>query len=250
MTTLSTRERDRRAQRVFFVVMAVVMAVADVWLHFHAGVIRPSAFWVPTVVGLVYGAVVWPLGLRQESRWWPNLVGAGFLGGFLVLIATKTFSPYAWFLAVVIGTLLFQAALPPKRSAARVAARLPLTDVRPWTGSGVTATAVERPFGKSRTKLAVALTTQDGATAFLAMELASFFDGDAAIAESANGEQLTFLTRKGVAAKSSILDDATPGMADGTLFLHSAKDESRPSAVFRDDDAAAFEQWVRTLPED
>ena len=115
MTTLSTRERDRRAQRVFFVVMAVVMAGADVWLHFHAGVIRPSTFWVPTVVGLVYGAVVWPLGLRQESRWWPNMVGAGFLGGFLVLIATKTFSPYAWFLAVVIGKLLFQAALPPKR---------------------------------------------------------------------------------------------------------------------------------------
>jgi hypothetical protein len=145
---------------------------------------------------------------------------------------------------------LFQAALPPKRPAAWVAARLPLTDVRPWTGSGVTATAVERPFGKSRTKPAVALTTQDGATAFLVMELASFFDGDAAIAESANGEQLTFLTRKGVAAKSSVLDDATPGMADGTLFLHSAKDESRPSAAFSDDDAAAFEQWVRTLPED
>ncbi|MBT1584717.1 hypothetical protein [Curtobacterium flaccumfaciens] len=95
MTALSTRERDRRAQRVFFVVMAVVMAGADVWLHFHAGVIHPSAFWVPTVVGLLYGAVVWPLGLRQESRWWPNLVAAGFLGGFLVLIATKTFSPYA-----------------------------------------------------------------------------------------------------------------------------------------------------------
>lgn len=250
MTTLSTRERDRRAQRVFFVVMAVIMAGADVWLHFHAGVIRPSAFWVPTVVGLVYGAVVWPLGLRQESRWWPNLVAAGFLGGFLVLIATKTFSPYAWFLAVVIGSLLFQAFPPPKRPAARVVAKLPLTEVRPWTGSGVTATAVEHPVGKSRTKPAVAVTTQDGATAFLVMELASFFDGEAAIAESTNGEQLTFLTRKGVAAKSSILDDATPGMADGTLFLHSAKDESRPSAVFSDDDAAAFEQWVRTLPED
>lgn len=122
--------------------------------------------------------------------------------------------------------------------------------MRPWTGSGVKATAVEHPFGKSRTKPAVALTTQDGATAFLVMELASFFDGEAAIAESTNGEQLTFLTRKGVAAKSSILSDATPGMADGTLFLHSAKDESRPSAVFSDDDAAAFEQWVRTLPED
>lgn len=250
MTALSTRERDRRAQRVFFVVMAVVVAGVDVWLHFHAGVIRPSAFWVPTVVGLVYGAVVWPLGMRQGSRWWPNLVWAGFVGGFLVLIATKTFSPYAWFLAVVIGTLLFQAALPPRRAVARVAAGLPLTEVRPWTGSGVTATAVEHPFGKSRTKPAVALTTQHGATAFLVMELASFFDGEAAIAESTNGEQLTFLTRKGVAAKSSILDDATQEMADGTLFLHSAKDESRPSAVFSDDDAAAFEQWVRTLPED
>lgn len=250
MTTLSTRERDRRAQRVFFVIMAIVMAGADIWLHFHAGAIRPAAFWIPTVVGLVYGAFLWPLGLRQESRWWPNLVGAGFIGGFLVLIATKTFSPYAWFLAVVIGTLLFQAVLPPKRPAARAAARLPLTEVQPWTGSGVTATVVKHLVGKSRTKPAVALTTQDGATAFLVMELAAFFDGEAATAESTNGEQLTFLTRKGVAAKSSILDDATPGMADGALFLHSAKDESRPSAVFSDDDDAAFEQWVRTLPED
>jgi hypothetical protein len=250
MTTLSTRERDRRAQRVFFVIMAIVMAGADIWLHFHAGAIRPAAFWIPTVVGLVYGAFLWPLGLRQESRWWPNLVGAGFIGGFLVLIATKTFSPYAWFLAVVIGTSLFQAALPPKRPAARAAARLPLSEVQPWTGSGVTATVVKHLVGKSRTKPAVALTTQDGATAFLVMELAAFFDGEAATAESTNGEQLTFLTRKDVAAKSSILDDATPGMADGALFLHSAKDESRPSAVFSDDDAAAFEQWVRTLPED
>ncbi|MCY1694866.1 hypothetical protein [Curtobacterium sp. SL109] len=69
--------------------------------------------------------MVWPLGLRQESTWWPNLVAAGFFGGFLVLIATKTFSPYAWFLAVVIGMLMFQAILPPKQLAARVVARLP-----------------------------------------------------------------------------------------------------------------------------
>ncbi len=47
-----------------------------------------------------------------------------------------------------------------------------------------------------------------------------------------------------------MLDDATPGLADGTLFLFTGRQDARPSAVFSTEDALAFEQWVRTIPED
>lgn len=85
---------------------------------------------------------------------------------------------------------------------------------------------------------------------FLVMDLAAFFDGEKGIAESTNGEQLTFLSRKGIASRSSVLDDATLGLADGRLFLFTGQRDARPSAVFSDEDAIAFEQWVRTIPED
>lgn len=250
MTTLSTRERDRRGGRIVLAVLALVAAAVSVWLHFHTGTIRPSAFWVPTLVGLTYGSAVWPIGQRRSSGWWPNLVWVAFLGVFFVLIATKTFSAPAWFLAVLVGALLTEAVHPAKRAAPSAVAKLPLDQVRPWSGSGVTAAVTERPFGQPHAKPAVLVTTQDGSTVFLVMALAAFFDGETGIAESANGEQLTFLTRKGVAPKSSVLDDATPGLADGTLFLFTGQRDARPSAAFSDEDAIAFEQWVRTIPED
>lgn len=250
MTTLSTRERDRRGGRIVLAVLALGAAAVSVWLHFHTGTIRPSAFWVPTLVGLAYGSVVWRIGQRRSSGWWPNLVWVGFLGAFLVLIATKTFSAPAWFLAVIVGALLTEAVVPAKRAAPSTVAKLPLDQVRPWSGSGVTAAVTERPFGQPNAKPAVLVTTQDGSTVFLVMALAAFFDGETGIAESANGEQLTFLSRKGVAPKSSVLDDATPGLADSTLFLFTGQQDTRPSAVFSVEDATAFEQWVRTIPED
>ncbi|MDT0208980.1 hypothetical protein [Curtobacterium sp. BRD11] len=250
MATLSTRERDRRGGRIVLAVLALIAAAVSVWLHFHTGTIRPSAFWVPTLVGLAYGSVVWPIGQRRGSGWWPNLVWVGFLGVFFVLLATKTFSAPAWFLAVLVGALLTEAVHPAKRAAPSAVAKLPLDQVRPWSGSGVTAAVTERPFGQPRARPAVLVTTQDGSTVFLVMDLAAFFDGETGIAESANGEQLTFLSRKGVAPRSSVLDDATPGLADGTLFFFTGRQDARPSAVFSNEDALAFEQWVRTIPED
>lgn len=250
MTTLSTRERDRRGGRIVLAVIALIAAAVSAWLHFHTGTIRPSAFWVPTLVGLAYGTVVWPIGMRRGSGWWPNLVWVGFLGVFLLLIATKTFSAPAWFLAVIVGALLAEAVFPAKRAQTSSVAKLPLDQVRPWSGSGVTAAVTERPFGRPNAKPAVLVTTQDGRTVFLVMDLAAFFDGEKGIAESTNGEQLTFLTRTGIASRSSVLDDATPGLADGTLFLFTGQQDARPSAVFSDEDAVVFEQWVRTIPED
>lgn len=250
MTTLSTRERDRRGGRIVLAVIALIAAAVSVWLHFHTGAIRPSVFWVPTLLGLAYGAAVWPVGMRRGSGWWSNLVWVGFLGVFFVLIATKTFSAPAWFLAVIVGTLLTEAVFPAKRAPTSSVAKLPLDQVRPWSGSGVTAAVTERPFGRPNAKPAVLVTTQDGRTVFLVMDLAAFFDGEKGIAESTNGEQLTFLSRKGIASRSSVLDDATPGLKDGTLFLFTGQRDARPSAVFSDEDAIAFEQWVRTIPED
>lgn len=42
MTAPSIRERDRRAERFFFVVMTVIITAVDVWLHVHAGVFPPG----------------------------------------------------------------------------------------------------------------------------------------------------------------------------------------------------------------
>ncbi len=92
-----------------------------------------------------------------------QLVWVGFLGVFFVLIASKTFSAPAWFLAVLVGALLTEAVHPAKRAAPSAVAKLPLDQVRPWSGSGVTAAVTERPFGQPHAKPAVLVTTQDGA---------------------------------------------------------------------------------------
>ncbi|MGU3408805.1 hypothetical protein ACLBWP_01740 [Microbacterium sp. M1A1_1b] len=247
MTTLTMRDRDRRGRRIFAGVLAVIAAAATIELHRNTVTTHPSEFWVPTIAGLAFGALLRPVSQRL-SRLWLNLAWAGYLGVFLALVYTRTFSPFAWMLAVSVGALLAEAFVP--RTKAAGVTKRPIADVEPWTGSGVTATAGVRPSGRGTTRTAVTIDTRDGSTAFLVSDLAAFFDGQVGTAESANDEPLTFLTRKGIAAKSSIVDDASPGLTAGTLFLHSAVNDSRPSAVFTAEDAKAFEHWVRTIPED
>ncbi|MBM7475488.1 hypothetical protein [Curtobacterium herbarum] len=85
---------------------------------------------------------------------------------------------------------------------------------------------------------------------FRLSELAGFFDQEIATAESVAGP-LTFLTRTGIAAPDSIVGEATADLPDGTLVLLSvAVEDTHPSTVFTASEAASFERWVRSLPED
>jgi hypothetical protein len=246
MTTLSTRERDRRGRQYVLGVVTILAVIATFVVHRHVLSGNPLAFWLPTVAGFAYGSTLWFLGSRRASRWLSNLTMAGWLGIFLVLLGTKVVSGPAWFMAVMIGALAVTAAFPQKPAPSTVE-KIPAADVRPWSGSGVTAELTEHDFGR-RALPAVNVTTKDGAAGFLVADLAGHFDGEQGIAESVSG-QLAFLTRVGLASPDSIIGEATTGLPEGTLVLHSAKEEARPSAVFAPADAAAFEHWVRTLPE-
>jgi hypothetical protein len=151
-------------------------------------------------------------------------------------------------MAVMAGGLAVTAAFPRKTKPSKVE-KVPLAEAQLWSGSDVTAGATTHTFGR-RTVPAVAITTRDGLTRFRVSELAGFFDRDTDTVESIPGERLTFLTRVGVAASDSVIGEATAGLPEATLVLIDGKDDSRPAAVIADEDALAFEHWVRTLPED
>ncbi len=244
MSTLTPRERDRRGTQYVIAGVAIIATFVD---HRHVLSSNPIAFWLPTVAGLAYGSALWFLGRRRTSKWLSNLTMAGWLVIFWVLLATKVVSGPAWFFAVMIGALAVTAAFPVRPAPSSVP-KVAAADVVPWAGSGVTADLVEQNFGR-RTLPAVSITTHAGAGSFLVTELAGFFDGETVIAESNSGKPLLFLTRVGVAARGSVIGDASAGLPDGTLIVHGGADETRPAAVFTTEDAAAFEHWVRTLPE-
>ncbi|PZE33928.1 hypothetical protein [Curtobacterium sp. MCPF17_031] len=248
MATLTARERDRRANRYLLGAIAVIAVIASAVLHRQVLGHNPVAFWLPTAAGLAYGSGLWFLGARRDSKWLSNLTMAGWLVIFWVLLWTKVVSGPAWFMAVMAGGITVTAAFPKKAKPSKVEKVSP-AEVRPWSGSDVTAEPTTHTFGR-RTVPAVTITTRAGATRFRVSELAGFFDNEMGTVESIPGQPLTFITRVGVAASDSIIGEATAGLSDDTLVLIDAANDSRPAAVIADEDAVTFEHWVRTLPED
>jgi len=247
-TRLTTRQRDRRATRYLTAGVALVTVAVSIFVHRDVLSSHPLEFWLPTVAGLTYGFVLWFLGSRRDSKWLSNLTMAGWLVVFWALLGTKVMSGPAWFMAVIAGALTVTAAVPrtPAPSAVR---KVHSSDIEPWTGSGLTAEFVEHDF-RRHSMPAVSVTTQSTTTRFLVTELASHFDGETGIAESVHGQPLVFLTRVGVASPDSIVGEATVGVPEGTLvLLPAARDDTRIAVVFTEEDAGAFEHWVRTLPE-
>jgi hypothetical protein len=248
MATLTTRERDRRGTQYVIGTVAVTALIASFVLHRQLLSAHPSAFWLPTVAGLAYGSLLWGFGSRRNSKWLANLTPAGWLIIFWALLATKLVSAPAWFISVMVGALAVTA-LFPKKPAPSSVKKVAIEDVRPWSGSEVAATPTTHDTGR-RTAAAVTLSAASGAPVFRLSELAGFLDREIATAESVEGP-LTFLTRAGVAAPDSIVGEATAGLPDGTLVLLTvAGEDTHPSAVFTVSDAASFERWVRSLPED
>ncbi|PYY31505.1 hypothetical protein [Curtobacterium sp. MCBD17_030] len=248
MTTLTARERDRRANRYLLGTIAVIAVIASAVLHRQVLSHNPGVFWLPTAAGLAYGFGLWFLGARRDSKWLSNLTMAGWLVIFWVLLWTKVVSGPAWFMAVMAGGIAVTAAFPKKAKPSKVEKVSP-AEVHPWSGSDVTAEPTTHTFGR-RTVPAVTITSPDGATRFRVSELAGFFDNEMGTVESIPGQPLTFLTRVGVAASDSIIGEATAGLSEGTLVLIDAANDSRPAAVVSAEDAVTFEHWVRTLPED
>lgn len=248
MTGLTTRQRDRRATRYLTGGVALVAVVVSIFVHRQVLSSHPWGFWLPTVAGLAYGSVLWFLGSRRNSKWLSNLTMAGWLVVFWVLLGTKVVSGPAWFMAVMAGGIAATAAFPRTPAPSSIS-KVPLADIRPWTGSGLSAEFVEHDL-RRRVMPAVSISAQSSTTRFSVAELACYFDGETGIAESLHGQPLTFLTRVGVASPDSIVGEATAGIADGTLvLLDVAGENTRIGAVFTEDDAAQFERWVRTLPE-
>ena len=248
MTTLTRRERDRRTTQVFQGIFAVLGTVATVVLHRTVITAHPLDFWLPTVAGVAYGAVLWRLGRDSGSAWFPLLPLLGWVAVLLVLARTHTGSASAWGFAVLIGAFAVTAAFP-KRPAARPVSTVPLTEIRPWSGSGVTATPTEHDLGR-RSAHAVTVRTGTATSTFLVSDLAAFVDAETQIADTAPGAPLLFLTRAGVASSDSILGEVTRDLPDGTLFLHAGGEGAPPAAVLSDEDARSFQDWVRALPED
>lgn len=248
MATLTARERDRRGTQYIVGALTVVAIVVTFVVHRQLLSSNPAAFWLPTVAGFAYGGALWTIGARRNSKWLSNLTMAGWLIIFWVLLGTKVVSGPAWFIAVMIGALAVTAAFPKKPKPSTVPKR-PIADIRPWSGSGVTASTTVHKAGR-RTAQAVTLATGAGAPTFTVTELAGFFDREVGTAEAVAGPP-TFLTRVGLASPDSIIGEATAGLPDGTLvLLPIAGDDTRPSAVFTERDADAFERWVRSIPED
>lgn len=248
MATLTTRKRDRRATQYVTGVAAALAIIATLVVHRQLLSSNPLAFWLPTVAGLAYGSLLWGLGSRRNSKWLSNLTMAGWLVIFWVLLGTKVVSGPAWFIAVMIGAIAVTAAFPKKPKPSTVRKR-PLADIQPWSGSGVAAAPATYSAWK-RTLPGITIATGDRSAVFPVESLAAFFDGELGTAESTAGPS-TFLTRVGVAAPDSIVGEVTAGLADGTLvLLDVAGDNTSVVATFTPADAEAFEQWVRTIPED
>ncbi|MGN7189490.1 hypothetical protein [Curtobacterium sp. MCBA15_004] len=248
MTTLTRRERERRTAQLFNGAFAVLLAVATVVLHREIIAAHPLDFWLPTVAGLAYGAVAWRLGRDSTSAWFPLLPVLGWVAGVVLLARLHVAAAPAWGFAVMIGAFAVTAAFP-KRPAPRPARKVASTEVRPWTGSGVTAVPTEHDLGR-RSAHAVSVRTGSATSTFLVSDLAAFVDAERQIADSAPGAPLMFLARAGVASSDSIIGEVTTDLPDGTVFLHAGGEGVPPAAVLSEDDARTFEDWVRSLPED
>ncbi|MBT1669178.1 hypothetical protein KK092_07275 [Curtobacterium flaccumfaciens pv. flaccumfaciens] len=248
-TTLSTRERERRNLRIGAAAGTIVFLGISAWLHSANNVGLAVSFWPPTIAGFTWGVVLWTLARRTGKTWLSHVTMAGLVVVFLFLLTSKTWSPFAWTLAVFAGAAFSSSAFLT-RIPEQTVQKTPRADIRPWKGAGVTATLTELPVGrKSRTRPGVRIDSATLQTVFPVIDVAQLFDQETSIAETANGQPLAFLTHVGVAAKSSVIADATGRLPAGALIIHAAADESRPAVVFDGADAASFETWVRTLPE-
>lgn len=212
-------------------------------------------------LGLTVGGIVTALTLyRARSRIVTWLLVAVVVVGVAVALRLSGLATAMvhWLLAVLAGAFLSRPEWPWMRSPEerqRERHPRPLASIRPWSGSGLTASLAEVPIGRrGDVETGVRLKAGDVVARVRVDELHRLVTGRAGIAESVDSDaagRTVYFTRVDSSSSDSIVGEVLVGLpGDALAFLPIADPMPAGSAaLLTGSDLASFREWALTIPE-
>ncbi len=249
--------RERRGSMILTgAIIAVVLAFSAA-VSLRDGIVPPWAFLGLTGGGIAAGLLLYavkPAGLR----WLLIALVVGLAVALRISAMPGAMAP--WLLGVVAGSFLSRDEWPWRRSPGerqRERQPRPLASIRPWSGSGLTASLAEVPIGRRGATETGVLLAAGGVTARVRVdELHRLVSGRAGIAESVDSDdadssgRTVYLTRVDTSSPDSIVGEVLVGLPGDALAFLRITDPmpASPEAVLTGSDLVAFREWALTVP--
>ncbi|WP_317231252.1 hypothetical protein [Clavibacter sp. MX14-G9D] len=252
----SRTARERRGAMAFTgVLIAVVLVLSAV------AALRPGAVPLWAFLGLTGAGIAVALAIYAVRNGWVRvLLLVGVVGVASALNASSMLGASIPFVAgAFVGALLSRDEWPWRRSPEerlRANQPRPLASIRPWSGSGLSATLADVPVGRrGTTETGVRLEAGDVAQRFRVDELHALATGRGGMAESVDADRpevpggTVYLVRVDTASPDSIVGEVLVGLPGDALALVPVRDPMPgPAAVLTGADAASFRAWALTIP--
>ncbi|RIJ48124.1 hypothetical protein DZG00_12740 [Clavibacter lycopersici] len=253
----SRTARDRRGSMVFTGILIALVLGFSAYVALRGGTVPTWAFLGLTGAGIASGLIVY-LARSRGVRW---LLIAVVVGAAVALRLSPLPEAMAvWLLGVLAGSFLARPEWPWMRSEAerqRERQPRPLASIRPWSGSGLTASLTEVPIGRrGATETGVLLQAGEVTSRVRVDELHRLVTGRSGIAESVDSDdsdtsgRTVYLTRVDTSSPDSIVGEVLVGLPGDALAFLRITDPmpAGPTAVLAGADLAAFREWALTVP--
>jgi hypothetical protein len=260
MTAPSSRPsraaRDRRGTMILTGVFVAAVLGFSISVAVRDGTV-PAWAWL----GLTVGGIATALTLyRVRSRIVTWLLVAVVVVGVAVALRLSGLATamVLWLLAVLTGAFLSRPEWPWMRSPEerqRERHPRPLASIRPWSGSGLSATLADVPIGRrGDTETGVRLEAGDVVARVRVDELHRLVAGRAGSADSVDADDAggtVSLTRVDSSSSDSIVGEVLVGLPGDALAFLPLTDPmpAGPVALLTGSDLASFREWALSIPE-